>query len=511
MALARFFNRTLAATGRALSVSPETLETALANHVVGVVCGVDCTAEGNSRWIAELLVNLLARLYPRLAIEADPAIREHLLGIARSINPRITTEEAQNSTVTVVVGMGESSRPHTLYARADGWVARVLLQPSQHKAGPVNPYSSAATASLAAGEVFRIIFHEHFPKHREPREVNLSLLDFSTLSGENEPLGTVNLGQVALVGVGAVGNGALWALGRHASLTGEMWLVDPQPLEVSNLQRYVLGMDADEGRAKVDLADATLRKTDLQRHLCKESLEGFADRFKGGFSIPTVCVAVDTKDGRRAVQALLPRLVLNGYTSDSGLGASWHVFDNKNACLACLYQPANVMPSQTDMVAEALGLELHRTQELWIRDGIPAPEDLARIARHLGLNPSEMEEWRGKRLREIYTGVICGSVRLDLQGRGRLEALPLAHQSVLAGVFMAAELVKRLTPSLNAHSQQQPLIQWLDVLSWPPTTWVHHRNRVSGCICEDSTYQEVFHKKWRSVLQPPPNGMTSAL
>jgi hypothetical protein len=510
MALARFFDRTLAAAGRALSVTRETLEAALAHHVVGVRCGPDCAEEGNTRWIAELLVNLLARLYPRISLDADPVVREHLAAIARSINPLITLEE-RGATVTVVVGGGEPSEPQALYARADGWVARVLLQPSQLPPGPANPYASAAAASLAAGEVFRVIFRDHLPKHREPREVNLSLLDFGTSSGADEALNPVDFGQVALVGLGAVGNGALWALGRHTSLTGELWLVDPEPLEPSNLQRYVLAMDADVGRPKAELADAALVRTGLKRHLHRETLEDFADHFKDGLSIPTVCVAVDNVDGRRAAQALLPRLVLNGYTSDSGLGASWHVFDGTEGCLACMYQPTGEVPSQIDMVAEALGLEPRRTLDLWVSDESPGREDLDRIARHLRLDkPSELDEWRGKRLRDIYTGVICGSVRLEIQGRGRIEALPLAHQSVLAGVFMAAELVKRLTPSLVARSQQHVLVQWADVLNWPPSTWFVPREKARGCICGDPVYQEVYRKKWRSASQPLPEGAAPA-
>jgi hypothetical protein len=163
------------------------------------------------------------------------------------------------------------------------------------------------------------------------------------------------------------------------------------------------------------------------------------------------------------------------------------------------------------MVAEALGLEPRRTLDLWVSDESPGREDLDRIARHLRLDkPSELDEWRGKRLRDIYTGVICGSVRLEIQGRGRIEALPLAHQSVLAGVFMAAELVKRLTPSLVARSQQHVLVQWADVLNWPPSTWFVPREKARGCICGDPVYQEVYRKKWRSASQPLPEGAAPA-
>jgi hypothetical protein len=504
MALAHFFDRTFTAAGRALRVSRETLEAALADHVVAVYCGASCAQEGNPRWIAELLVNLLARLYPRIAIEAEPAVREHLEGIARSINPSISLEKGEGAAVAVAVGMEELPLPEALHARADGWVARLLLRPSTLPPGPANPYSAAAAATLAAAEVFRRLFRERLPVQQEPREVNLSLLDFGDSSGAGEPLGPVDLGQVAFMGLGAVGNGALWALGRHASLTGELWLVDHEDLELSNLQRYVLGTDADVGKAKVELADAALRRTGLKRHLRKEKLEDFADRYKDGFSLPTVCVSVDNVQGRRAVQALLPQLVLNGWTSDSGLGASWHEFDRDAACLACLYQPTGQRPSETDMVAESLGLEGMRAAHLWIRNDLPTPEDLAKMAAHLGLKPGELDAWRGKPLRDIYTGLICGSVRLDVQGVGRMEAVPLAHQSVLAGVFMAAELVKRPAPVLASRSQQQGLIVWEDVLRRPPSTWLQNRSRAPGCICGDAVYQEVFRKKWRSSSAPRP-------
>lgn len=505
MALARFFERVFRAAGRALVVSRETLETALGSQVVAVQCGSACAAEGNARWIAELLVNLLARLYPRLAIASElPDVHEHLIGIAKSINPTVAVEDATAATVTVVVGGGESSHPNTIYARADGWVARVLFQPSRSPLGPANPYAAAAAAALATAEVFRRVFRERLPTQQEPREVSLSLLDFSEEAGAEEPLGPADVGQVVMAGLGAVGNGALWAMGRHASLTGEVWLVDHETVELSNLQRYVLAADSDERAAKVDLADAALRHTGLRRYLCRETLESFAERFREGFTLPTVCVSVDNVPSRRAVQALLPRLVLNGWTGDRSLGASWHEFDREAACLSCLYHPNGPRPSQTDMVAEALGLDPERAGKLWINGEAPQPEELVQMEKHLGLKPGDLSGWRGKPLGDIYTGVICGSVQLDVQGLGRVEVVPLAHQSVLAGALTAAELVKRSTPSLGARSQHEVLTVWEDVLRRPPPAgrWLRDRSREPGCICGDKVYQEVYRRKWRTVAAP---------
>ena len=55
-----------------------------------------------------------------------------------------------------------------------------------------------------------------------------------------------------LVGVGAVGNSAAWALAR-TPFTGQIFLVDPEVVELSNIQRYVLCTRSDEGGAKVEI------------------------------------------------------------------------------------------------------------------------------------------------------------------------------------------------------------------------------------------------------------------
>ena len=97
---------------------------------------------------------------------------------------------------------------------------------------------------------------------------------------------------------------------------------------------------------------------------------------------------------------------------------------------------------------------------------------------------------------DLYTDVVCGAVPLDLGGVGRVETVPLAHQSVMAGALMAAELVKRTQPKLSALSQAEPLVSWDDVLQTPPPIWRKPRAREAGCICGDHVYQNVYHKKW---------------
>jgi hypothetical protein len=123
-------------------------------------------------------------------------------------------------------------------------------------------------------------------------------------------------------------------------------------------------------------------------------------------------------------------------------------------------------------------------------------EDLRTAALHLGVQEAVLEPWRGKILGDLYTDVVCGAVPLDVTGVGRVETVPLAHQSALAGILMAAELVKRTNAALTNLSQADPLVAWDDILRPPPGMWTKPRPREPGCICGDIDYQEVYRRKW---------------
>ena len=332
----------------------------------------------------------------------------------------------------------------------------------------------------------------------EPRDLALSLLDFGRDAGASLPVPDIDLSEVAFFGLGAVANGALWALGRHRAVRGVAWLIDDETVELSNLQRYVLTRNVDEGRSKPDLATEALRGTGIESRPRAVRLETFAEGYPTGFSIPTICVSTDDVPARRAAQALLPRTVLNGFTGDRSLGTSWHRFSDDAACLACLYHPDRAGQDHTQIVGERLGLGRQRASVLWATRAPLPDQDLRTIADHLGASFADLAQWRGRALQALYADVVCGSVALDMRGIGRLETVPLAHQSALAGVLMAAELVKRSHPELEPVSQPERLVSWDDVLRPPPLAgrWAHRRSRAPGCFCADRDYQAVYRRKW---------------
>lgn len=486
MALAPFFERVYGALGGHLAVSRESLTAVLEGVSAGVRLG-DLSSQ-NDTWIAEISVNLLARLYPRLAIAGPEKHRSQLRNLALEINPKIEVIEHAPDATSICIGRatGEAA----IFPSASGWVARIDHAPSQ-RVGPSNPYASGMAGAMACAELFRRIFLKSEPE----RNVSVSLLNFDDHTGATIELAEVDIGEVLFVGAGAVGNAALWSIARDTKIRGRLWLVDGEEVTLSNLQRYTLAAHADVGRSKVLLGEKALSGTQLSVESNQQTLEKFSDTHDLA-DIPVTVVSIDNAEGRRSAQALLPRLVVNGWTGDQALGASWHVFSRDAACLACLYHPHGQGSSAIEQAAKALGLPHDRAALLWVTRQPLSSDDVKIVAASLGVKESDLKPWRGKPLGDIYTDVVCGALPLDVTGVGKVETVPLAHQSALAGILMAAELLKRTDPQLSSLSQPEPLVSWDNILLPPPAIWRKPRAREKGCICGDPDYQIAYERKW---------------
>lgn len=496
MGLAPFFERIYGSIGGRLGVSRESLNTVLRDVLVVVRCGSSLSP--NDAWISELCVNLLARIYPRLAISADSRRCARLMKLARDINPDIEFALPGSGASETVIAIGlPQEKDGAICPHSSGWVARVHHSPFD-RAGPKNPYAAGAAACLACAEVFRRVFLKAPP---EP-DVSISLLNFDRDTGALLKLSAVDLGKLAIVGIGAVGNGALWALSRHHRVSGQMSLIDEEDIELSNLQRYALATPTDIGQAKVEIGKKALSSTDLTVEALRTTLEKFADH-PDTKQLHTIVVSVDNIAGRRTAQALLPRLVINGWTGDEALGASWHLFSREAACLACLYHPHRQGTSATEQAARALGLSPERAAQLWVTRQPLNIHDIESAADALGVDERVLRDWRGKPIGELYTDVVCGAVPIGISGIGRVETVPLAHQSTLAGILMASELIKRSDPKLSPRAQEEALVSWDNILKVAPKIWTKPRPRETGCICTDKDYQKVYRLKWFIDCQDP--------
>lgn len=507
MALADFFDRAALAASQVLSgYDRAAFEGVLNTSTVGIAFddGVADSPEG--RITLELATNLLSRLYPRLAVLPDGAAAEalysDLVTLARSINPKIDVETSLEG-ITVCLAVGNPTVPGAtpvVYLGSDGWVARASTEGPVGSGASANPFGAAAAACFGAANAFRAVFSSQLPEGALDEGFALSLLNYESSPGAVNPeLGPVDLGESHLVGLGAIGNGAVWALSRVPGLNGELHLVDHEEVDLTNLQRYVIATMGDVGASKVALAEGLLRGTGLEVHAHPERWGAYLAA-RGDWDLQRVAVAVDSADDRRAVQAALPRWIVNAWTQPDDLGVSRHSFIGVHACLACLYVPEGKRKSEAEIIAEIIGYpDEWREVGGRLYKGTPTERAfLERIAEAREIDIEQLLPFEGKHLRDLYREGVCGGAVIGL-GNGNNEdaraEVPMAFQSALAGVMLAAELVAHAARlkevSLPVETRVNLLRPLAAVLSFP------RMKHASGrCICQDEDFVIAHRAKY---------------
>jgi hypothetical protein len=499
VALADYYGRAAVAAAQVIAgFNEQAFRSALEATTVGVSIDQHAAAASEGRVLSDLLVRLLARLYPRLQLAiADLTYEAELSALARAINPQI---ELVDSGAEVGIALGEkaASFSTTVFAGSEGWLARVGRSVPLSVGDSRNPFGAGAAACLAAANIFRVLF---LSGSGERLDENVA---FSAWSGERGhgsdgpplPESLALLDDAVLVGLGAVGHGVLWALGR-SPLVGRLHVVDPERIELSNLQRYVLGQRSDDGRLKTEIAEDVLATSRLKPVSHTSTWDEFVAR--EGYSWPYTLVGLDTARDRRAVQAALPGWIANAWTQPGDLGVSLHSrFGGEGACVFCLYLPSGPAPNEDELVAKALGVPDRQQQ---IRDLLhhraPAPVDLLdAISAGLDVPLDALRRFAARGIRELYVEGLCGGALIGLERLGRpVQELhvPLAHQSALAGVLLASGLARHVL----TNDENLTRIIRIDVLR-PLGSHLTQPAKASDarCICRDADYVAAFDAKW---------------
>ena len=506
MALADFFPRDAVAISQVLQGFQTDAFVEKLNGVrVAIAFGGEATNSREGRDLLDLSVRLAARLYPSLTFVTVPAgdrFASELMALASSINPNIEASKTANATgiANVALSIGVDAPAvdaPTVYSGCDGWMARVGIDGPYGTSDLGNPFGAGFAACLAAANLFRFLFvpdgtnlldtDAHFP----PDAASFPSLDALTLT---DPL--------VLVGVGAIGSSASWVLSR-TPLIGQIYLVDPQVIELSNLQRYVLSTRRDEGAIKVKVVGNQYRGT----------LEAFPHHgtwasFLGahGYDWQRVLVALDSAHDRRAVQGSLPRWIANAWTQLGDLGVSSHSFLGQDACLACLYLPTQKSKNEDQIVAEGLKIPQFqdKVRSLLGSAAATGKELCHAVATAWGISANTLEPYVDRPIRELWVEGICGGGIIPVGEAGptpRELQVPLAFQAALAGVLLAAETVRDI---LTAGSERKTLLRRLDVLRpiADPSRQPALKAGTGSCICEDSDFIATYQRKYGAVSEP---------
>lgn len=491
MAIPDYFQRNAVAISQAVSgLDEQRLEARLADVCIGVTIGPDAGgAEGQA--MADLLVRLLSRLYPALVIcdAGKGCVGDQISGLARRINPHI--DLSGQPTIEVVVGNARprSKTARVVFAGSKGWSARLSTHDPQG-CGPSNsPFGAGLAACLAAADVFRQVF---LPGKELNGEFEIDVPNVSECAADDGDV-RGNVGSLALAGAGAIGNAAAWAFSR-TQVEGSIEIIDHESVDLGNLQRYVLAERGDENKPKAPFVARGFNGT-LSASAYECTLAEFLE--KKNHRVDNLLLALDSAKDRCAAQASLPRRVANAWTQPGDLGVSSHDF-LEGACVSCLYLPDGKQKNEDQIIAESFGVpdRLRQVRELLYQNEGASRDLLVAIATAQDLPLARLLPFEGRPLRALYAEGFCGGAVIPLGDLGRPATdvhVPLAHQSALAGVLLAAAGVRMsLSGGVESSVAQYDVLQPQERFQVYPAA----KPAVERCICQDADYLEVFRDKY---------------
>lgn len=498
MALAPYYDRAAIAASQVVAgFDADVFRVALQDLTVGIAFAEEAATSEEGVAALDLTVRLLARLYPNLSVHATGTTADKLAAnlrdLAAAINPVISfTDDAE---VGITVGLNAHSWPQSIYLGCDGWLGRISVTTPLEVGSSTLPYGAGAAACLAASAVFRVLL-DHDAEQPQDAELSCFAGASPIQSGDPPSGGWTVPERTVLVGAGAIGQAATWALAR-SPLQGAVHIVDGEPIDEGNLQRYVLSTPADIGQPKATFA-ATYSKSYAESTRGALSTLGIDQYWAhalgtAGHSWDAALAAVDSAQARRSIQAALPRWTANAWTQQGGLGVSDHHFIN-GACVACLYLPTGATRNEDEIVAEALGVpEQIVAIRTLLAQGTPVPTGLLQlIAARLQADSALLMTFENRSIRDLYVDGICGGTVLPLRS-GVVSSdvhVPLAHQSALAGVLLAARLARRAAGVELSDTE----VTRLDPRADPPPrpTQLAAKDPRGICLCQDNDYIAAY-------------------
>lgn len=504
MTAPRFISRVADAVGPLIGLRGDALVARL-DVTVGLRAGRDAEVPACG---FEFAANLLARLYPRIVVDGPPGLRTLAAERIRAINPRCELLPADAS---AEVWLRWASEPDDEAVTVWASGANVALDAELGDFGDPEPSAALIAGALGVGEVFRQVFAPELgPRGRRTgTPFTFNVVTLASPCALPTPLTAIDLGRVALVGAGAIGQAATLTLAETRA-RGRIVVIDPESVELSNLQRYVLSSDQDVGGRKTKLAITKLRAAGMVTN----GVDRQWDVSMADGTFDAVLVALDSERDRVGVAASLPGAIYNAWTQERDLGWSRHEQFGSKACLACLHWPTQPRPHQHETIAAELGQHPLRVLAYLVARlpaGVPLPADripvtplipappevnewtqrsiLDDVATAAQADADQLAPWRERPLHEFHQEAICAGALLDLDlAADQPPALvPLAHQSAIAGIMLATQALVGREPELR-ELRPSAIEGRLNVLDRLPQVMPRPRDRTRGCICSDTDF-----------------------
>lgn len=406
-------------------------------------------------------------------------------------------------TLSIIIGNKLEKVQNPLYLSSNGWsIYFSRKKPCPWKTFVRNPLSAIYIASLCVGEVFKLLVKDYTPVEIKDDFI----YDFITHGKANQPITNPLLPlhfdlNLNLIGCGAIGQAIAFALDQF-ELSGKITLIDPDIIDESNKQRYLLAFNENIGMSKTEFLSRYLinNKNSLLNTLeFMHPYEVSITIYDSLFSMEDTFVSVDNKRTRVNIQASLPKNIWNIWTDTAqGIlryGIGKHEFLNEYQCLACAYYPEGEIPNQMELNAAVLGISQEEIREKLQRNDLITEIDLEYLMRNYTIPSDQLNRVKmlvGQPFSNIFHGE-CGIYNFRLLEKH--ESTPATHVSVMAGVYSVVQFILNKIGIENGHLVES--VAEFNAFVYPNEDCLIKKKRHPNCICNDPIYQEVFKNKWR--------------
>ena len=305
---------------------------------------------------------------------------------------------------------------------------------------------------------------------------------------------------LTLIGCGGVGQAVAFALNQF-KLRGKITLIDPDSIDESNRQRYLLAFDETVGLNKTIFLSQFLMNNKNKLLTALEFLWNYETSisiFDSLYNMEDVIISVDNKRTRINLQAALPKTIWNIWT-DTGenilrYGIGKHDFLNEYQCLACAYYPEGDIPNQMELNASLLGMSQEDINNHIEQNNLITEEDLEYFLKNFSIHPEQINKIKsliGQPFSKIFHGE-CGV--FTVKPSEKHESTTAPHIPVLAGTYGVIQYV--LSKFKILEEKIITSVGEFNAFDYPGESSLIKKKRHPNCICNDPIYQEVFKKKW---------------
>jgi hypothetical protein len=422
-------------------------------------------ADWSTQLLAETLVDLLGRVFPRIDVVCDatpthpwlvsggPALLRERLQAVRHHGSRVLAPGSP----AVTVAVGPTRVAAEIYADGHGWQAYLGSQPSALAHGDADAvvFGPLTAACRAAGHAFSAATpFLNAPPSALPEAIYWSALDFSRSPTplESEPAATESVLDAVLAGAGSVGGAAAYAWARSRRLSGRLVIADPQRLVDRNFDRALLAtsaLSASQAEKAVVAAEALAQLPGLEAIGFVGTLGNWVASRPRELPLPLTLCAVDSREARRNIQDCLPLDVINAACDPTNATVSGHR-TGRGACVMCLFMAERMDAQQVRfrLIARATGLPEQMVIPMMAKQTPLNRTHVEGIEAHRGAPVGSLRDWQGSTLVQLYEGqLVYGGIAIETDN-GAVVAVAAPWVTALAGFLLASETVKTGDPAL---------------------------------------------------------------